>query len=112
MYSNIDLHDRNLFYLLIILFVVVWFLVSAVRTSSKYHLAYLHHGNTLELDWTTSPALVVWAIGIPTLELQISDSRTRFCPHLLCFELPERRQNCTDREFPMRPVQGWLTTHS
>jgi cytochrome c oxidase subunit 2 len=69
MYSIIDLHDRILFYLLIILFVVVWFLVSAVRSSSKYHLAYLHHGNTLELVWTISPALVVWAIGIPSLRL-------------------------------------------
>ena len=70
MYSVIDLHDRILFYLLIILFVVVWFLVSALSSSSlKYHLAHLHHGNTLELVWTITPALVVWAIGIPSLRL-------------------------------------------
>ena len=67
MYSIIDLHDRILFYLLIILFVVVWFLVSSMNL--KYHLAHLHHGNTLELVWTITPALVVWAIGIPSLRL-------------------------------------------
>jgi hypothetical protein len=44
MYSIIDLHDRILFYLVIILFVVVWFLVSSMN--QKYHLAHLHHGNT------------------------------------------------------------------
>ncbi len=49
MYSIIDLHDRILFYLLIILFVVVWFLVST-SMNLKYHLAHLHHSRTLFVD--------------------------------------------------------------
>ena len=66
MYSIIDLHDRIIFYLLIILSVVVWF---GLRIVSTDHLAHLHHGNTLELVWTITPACVLWAIGIPSLRL-------------------------------------------
>ena len=67
MYSIIDLHDRILFYLLIILSVVVWVVINPNHHLA--HLAHLHHGNTLELVWTITPALVVWAIGIPSLRL-------------------------------------------
>ena len=38
MYSIIDLHDRILFYLLIILFVVVWFLVSVTLNPLSYRI--------------------------------------------------------------------------
>ena len=37
--------------------------------NNNHHLAHLHHGNTLELVWTITPACVVWAIGIPSLRL-------------------------------------------
>ena len=46
MYSIIDLHDRIIFYLLIILCVVVWFvvkvLVRTISNSANDHLAHLH----------------------------------------------------------------------
>ena len=32
----------------------------------KDHLKYLHHGNLMELIWTITPALILWAIGIPS----------------------------------------------
>ena len=59
------LHDRIIFYLLIILAVVVWFLISSILNTD--HMAHLHHGNTLEIFWTVTPAVVLWAIGLPSL---------------------------------------------
>ena len=50
----------------IILCVVVWFvvkvLVRTISNSANDHLAHLHHGNTLELVWTITPActLSLW----------------------------------------------------
>lgn len=67
MYAIIDLHDRIIFYLLMILAVVVWFLVSSMLNTD--HMAHLHHGNALELLWTLTPAAVLWAIGLPSLRL-------------------------------------------
>jgi len=32
-------------------------------------MAHLHHGNTLELLWTITPAVILWAIGLPSLRL-------------------------------------------
>ncbi len=65
MYAIIDLHDRIIFYLLIILAVVIWFLISSMLNTD--HMAHLHHGNTLEIFWTITPAIVLWAIGLPSL---------------------------------------------
>lgn len=67
MYAIIDLHDRIIFYLLIILAVVVWFLISSFINTD--HMAHLHHGNALELLWTITPAVILWAIGLPSLRL-------------------------------------------
>nr|YP_009659028.1 cytochrome c oxidase subunit 2 [Spizellomyces sp. 'palustris']QCQ69026.1 cytochrome c oxidase subunit 2 [Spizellomyces sp. 'palustris'] len=67
MYAIIDLHDRIIFYLLIVLAVVVWFLVSSMLNTD--HMAHLHHGNALELLWTITPAVILWAIGLPSLRL-------------------------------------------
>jgi cytochrome c oxidase subunit 2 len=67
MYAIIDLHDRIIFYLLIILAVVIWFLVSSFLNTD--HMAHLHHGNVLELLWTITPAVILWAIGLPSLRL-------------------------------------------
>jgi heme/copper-type cytochrome/quinol oxidase subunit 2 len=33
------------------------------------HLKYLSHGNLIEVIWTTSPAIILWLIGIPSLKL-------------------------------------------
>lgn len=77
MLSIVDLHDRIIFYLLIILAVVVWFQISALFSISinngsmagSDYLSNLANGNWVELIWTVSPALVLWAIGLPSLRL-------------------------------------------
>ena len=60
----INLHDNIIFYLIIILTVVLWFLISALTNPD--HLKNLHHGNTIELIWTITPALILWLIGLPS----------------------------------------------
>lgn len=67
MYAIIDLHDRIIFYLLIVLAVVSWFFISSLMSND--HLAHLHHGNALELLWTITPAAILWAIGLPSVRL-------------------------------------------
>jgi len=67
MYAIIDLHDRIMFYLAILLVIVLWNFFSCFY--NKDHLAYLSHGNTIELIWTITPALILWAIGLPSLKL-------------------------------------------
>nr|WKF48430.1 cytochrome oxidase subunit II [Synchytrium endobioticum] len=66
MYAIIDLHDRIMFYLIILLIVVVWFLVSATLNTNPINF---HHGNLIELIWTLTPAGILWAIGLPSLKL-------------------------------------------
>lgn len=70
MYAIIDLHDRIIFFLLIILTIVFWFQISS--QTNKDHLSYQHHGNTIELIWTITPAIIQWMIGIPSLKLLYS----------------------------------------
>lgn len=67
MIAIIELHDRIIFYLVILLVVVVWFLVSGLI--NKDHMVNLHHGNFMEQFWTLSPAGILWAIGLPSLRL-------------------------------------------
>ncbi|RKO92670.1 Cupredoxin, partial [Blyttiomyces helicus] len=68
MYAIIDLHDRIIFYLLIVLAIVVWFFTSAMFLNGEMHLAHLQHGH-LEFVWTVTPALILWAIGLPSLKM-------------------------------------------
>jgi heme/copper-type cytochrome/quinol oxidase subunit 2 len=56
LYAIIDLHDRIIFFCIILLSIVCWFLVSAF--TNKDHLPYLAHGNTIELIWTITPAII------------------------------------------------------
>ena len=67
MLGIIDLHDSIVFYLIIILTVVLWFLISALYNPD--HLANLHHGNLIEVIWTITPAMILWVIGLPSLKL-------------------------------------------
>ena len=72
MLSIVDLHDRIIFYLLMILSVVVWFQFRNSSINGPFgsdHLVDLANGNLVELIWTVSPALVLWAIGLPSLRL-------------------------------------------
>ena len=67
MYGIIELHDKIVFYLILILIYVFWFLFSSL--TQKDHLKFLQHGSFIELIWTITPALILWAIGIPSLIL-------------------------------------------
>ncbi len=64
MYAIIDLHDRIVFYQIILCVQVGWMMISA--QVNKEHLAYMHHGNLIEQIWTQSPAGIQWAIGLPS----------------------------------------------
>jgi len=77
MFAIIELHDRIVFYMIILLVVVVWFLVSGLF--NKDHMSNLHHGNFMELFWTLSPAGILWAIGLPSLRLlYLMDDKSLF----------------------------------
>lgn len=67
MYAIIDLHDRIIFYLIIIQSVVLWIQTSAII--NKDHIAYLDHNNMIEQIWTQTPAGIQWAIGLPSQRL-------------------------------------------
>lgn len=71
MYAIIDLHDKILFYLIILLVLVLWILTSSFLLSPVKNLAYKKntHGDQLEQGWTIFPAIIQWAIGIPSLKL-------------------------------------------
>ncbi len=64
MYAIIDLHDRIVFYQIILCVQVGWLMISA--QINKSHQAYLQHGNLIEQIWTQSPAGILWAIGLPS----------------------------------------------
>jgi cytochrome c oxidase subunit 2 len=70
MYAIIDLHDRIIFFLLIILTIVSWFMISSL--TNKDHLSILREGHSIELIWTITPAIILWMIGIPSLKLLYS----------------------------------------
>lgn len=65
MYAIIDLHDRIIFYLIIICVQVIWMFIASIYHNFE-HRAYLHHGNLIEQIWTLSPAAIQWAIGLPS----------------------------------------------
>ena len=56
MYAIIDLHDRIIFFLLILLIIVSWTLISALINTD--HMIYLGHANLIELIWTITPAAI------------------------------------------------------
>ena len=62
----IDLYDRIFYYLIIVLVVVSWFLISSLTNKNYVNIA---HGNFLELIWTLTPAAILWGIGLPSLKL-------------------------------------------
>lgn len=69
-YGIIELHDKIIFYLLIVFTVVLWILGRIVikMNTSRYHLPNLSHNNILEFIWTIIPAGILWTIGIPSLK--------------------------------------------
>ena len=69
----VELHDYIMFYLFIILFGVVWIMVSIVRSFYKYNSPishkYLNHGTLIELIWTITPAIILILIAFPSFKL-------------------------------------------
>jgi cytochrome c oxidase subunit 2 len=69
----VDLHNRIMFYLVVILFGVTWIMVSLIwnfnNSSNKLVYRYLNHGTLIELIWTVGPALVLVAIAFPSFKL-------------------------------------------
>jgi len=69
----VDLHNRIMFYLVIILFGVTWVMLSIMwnfsRSSNKLVYRYLNHGTLIELIWTVGPAFVLVAIAFPSFKL-------------------------------------------
>ena len=69
-YGIIELHDKIVFYLIII-FVVVFYIFSRIildMNKKKNHLPNLSHNNILEFIWTIIPAGILWIIGIPSIK--------------------------------------------
>ena len=67
MLGIIGLHDFIIFYLIILLVVVLWGLISVIKNDE--YLGLIAHGNLIELIWTIAPTLILWKIGIPSLKL-------------------------------------------
>ena len=69
----VELHNRIMFYLVLILFGVSWVLVSIMINFNKSQnplvYRYLNHGTLIELIWTVGPALVLVAIAFPSFKL-------------------------------------------
>ena len=62
----IDQNERIMFYLIILLILVLWYLISSFFNTNYVNLA---HGNLIELIWTLTPAGILWGIGLPSLKL-------------------------------------------
>jgi len=69
----VDLHNRIMFYLVVILFGVSWILLSVIinfnKNNNKLVYRHLNHGTLIELIWTVGPALVLVAIAFPSFKL-------------------------------------------
>jgi cytochrome c oxidase subunit 2 len=69
----VDLHNRIMFYLVIISFGVSWVMLSVMTnfnySSNKLVYRHLNHGTLIELIWTVGPALVLVAIAFPSFKL-------------------------------------------
>lgn len=69
----VDLHDRIMFYLVVILFGVSYIMFSIIwnfnKSKNKLVYRYLNHGTLIELIWTVGPALILVAIAFPSFKL-------------------------------------------
>jgi cytochrome c oxidase subunit 2 len=69
----VDLHNRIMFYLVVILFGVTSVMISIMwnfnKGNNKLVYRYLNHGTLIELIWTVGPALVLVAIAFPSFKL-------------------------------------------
>ena len=72
-YGIVDLHNNIMFYLIIILIGVTWIQISVMldnyNNSDKIIYKYNNHGTLIEIIWTITPALILFAIAIPSFKL-------------------------------------------
>lgn len=63
-------HDDIMFILLIILVLVGWIMISSM--TNKHYYKYLVEGTTIEIIWTVIPAIILFFIAFPSLQLLYS----------------------------------------
>jgi cytochrome c oxidase subunit 2 len=82
----VDLHNRIMFYLVVILFGVTSVMISIMwnfnKGNNKLVYRYLNHGTLIELIWTVGPALVLVAIAFPSFKLLYLMDKL-LCPYLI-----------------------------
>ena len=68
-----ELHNNIMFYLAIILFSVIWIMITVIRnfivSKSPISHKYMNHGTLIELIWTITPALILILIAFPSFKL-------------------------------------------
>lgn len=66
-----ELHDTIMYYMVIILCLVTYILVSLIRVfkNNPFSYKYLVHGTTLEVIWTIFPAVILVLIAFPSFVL-------------------------------------------
>lgn len=68
-----ELHNNIMFYLAIILFSVIWMMITVIRnfivSKSPISHKYMNHGTLIELIWTITPALILILIAFPSFKL-------------------------------------------
>lgn len=67
----VELHNIIMFYLVIVMFVVGWMLLSVVLNFSKSRISnkYLNHGTLIEIIWTITPGLILILIAFPSFKI-------------------------------------------
>lgn len=71
MEAIIELHNYIMFYLIVILFAVMYIMISTLYNyvGNKFSYVYLVHGTLIELIWTITPALILTLIAFPSFKL-------------------------------------------
>jgi heme/copper-type cytochrome/quinol oxidase subunit 2 len=71
MEAIVELHNYIMYFLITILFLVIWVMISIVRnyTKNKFSHIYLIHGTAIELIWTILPAIILIVIAFPSFKL-------------------------------------------
>ena len=69
----VELHDNIMLFLLTILFLVGWIMISIIRNynhvKSPISHKYLNHGTLIELIWTFAPVIILLFIAFPSFKL-------------------------------------------
>lgn len=64
----IDLHNKAMYYIIIIV-IMVTYLVLTLSVQSGYYIKMRNHSTVIEIIWTVIPGIILIIIGIPSLKL-------------------------------------------